>query len=156
MATKLLLVEDVEDLGRKGEIASVRPGFARNYLLPKGLAILADKRALRLQAKLQEEREKKALEDRKESEAFAKQIDGQTLTTIVKVDQEGHLYGSVSLLDIVHLVEEHLRITLDKRFIQLKHPIKKLGVFPIALKLHEGVECTFTIKVESELEENAS
>lgn len=154
MPTKLLLTEDVVDLGRKGEIVDVRPGHARNFLLPKGLAVIANKRALRMQDRLKKEREEKSIEDRKEAEAFAKQIEGQTITAVVKVDQEGHMYGSVSALDIVRLIEENFKITLDKRCVQLKHPVKELGVFTISLKIEEGVECSLTLKVITDAEES--
>ena len=74
-ATKLLLVEDVEDLGRSGEIVSVKPGYARNKLLPSGAAVLADKKALRMQAKLQEERAQKAISDKADAEKLKAQIE---------------------------------------------------------------------------------
>ena len=67
MANKLLLVKDVEHIGRSGEIVNVRPGFARNYLLPRGFAVVADKSALRMQVRLKEEREKQAIIDREEA-----------------------------------------------------------------------------------------
>ncbi len=106
MASRLLLIEDVEDLGRSGEIVSVKPGYARNFLLPQGLAVIANARAIRLQTRLQEEREKKAAIDRQESEKLSQQLQGVTLTVHVKVDHEGHMYGSVTVADIVHLIQE--------------------------------------------------
>lgn len=150
MATQLLLIEDVEDLGRSGDIVSVKPGFARNYLLPKGLGVFADKNALRVQAKLQEERLKKAAEDRKEAEAQAAVIEGVTLTKIVKVDHDGHMYGSVSILDVIHLLEEEKKTGIEKKSILLKHPIKTTGIHNIQIRLKEGVEASFILKVISE------
>ena len=104
MANKLLLLEDVEALGRSGDIVGVKPGYARNFLLPQGLAIIADKRALRMQARLQEERRNRAIVDRKESEELAAKLEGQNLTTIVKVDHDGHMYGSVNVADVADLL----------------------------------------------------
>ncbi len=150
MAVKLLLIEDVEDLGRSGDVVNVRPGFARNYLLPQGFGVMADKRALRIQAKLQEERKKKALVDKKEAEEIAARIEGSTLTTIVKVDHEGHMYGSVTALDVGHLIQEQLNVVLERKAVQLKHPIKELGVYTINVKLKEGVTATIKLKVVSE------
>ena len=120
MATQLLLIEDVADLGRSGDVVKVKPGYARNYLLPKKLGVFADKNALRMQARLQEERLKKAAEDRAEAEVLAKAIDGATLTSIVKVDADGHMYGSVSQLDIVHLMEEQKQVVIEKKSVMLK------------------------------------
>lgn len=147
MATKLLLIEDVDDLGRSGDIVSVKPGYARNRLLPSKWAVLADKKSLRMQARLQEERSKKAIEDKKEAEQFAQKIEGQTISTNVKVDQDGHMYGSVSTGDIINLIEEQLKVTLEKRNVQVKHAIKEVGVFEIPLKLNEGIVAIIHLKV---------
>lgn len=151
MANKLLLLEDVEALGRSGDIVGVKPGYARNFLLPQGLAIIADKKALRMQARLQEERRKKAIVDRKESEELAAKIQDQNLTTIVKVDQEGHMYGSVNASDIADLLQQQASIALEKRSIQLKHPLKAVGVHTIHVKLKEGVQATFSLTIEPEV-----
>jgi large subunit ribosomal protein L9 len=151
MATQqLLLVKDVEHLGRSGDIVRVKAGYARNKLIPSKVALLADSKSIRLQAKLQEERKQKAIVDRSEAEAFAARIQGQTIRTTVKVDHDGHMYGSVSVSDIVRLVQEQLSITLEKRSVQLKHPIKTLGVTDIELKLQEGVNATFHLKILAE------
>lgn len=139
MANKLLLLGDVESLGRSGEIVSVRPGYARNYLLPQGLAVVADARTLRMQAKLQSDRTKRAESERKESEEIAAKLDGVVLETIVKVDHDGHMYGSVSAQDILHMIEKSTGLHIEKKSIQLKHAIKTTGQHTIQLKLKEGV-----------------
>lgn len=150
MATKLLLLEDVEALGRSGEVVSVKPGYARNYLLPQGLAVTADKQALRQQDRLKEERQKKAVADKQESDKVAASLEGITLTTVVKVDHEGHMYGSVTAHEIAHLLQEQQRMELDKKTIQLKHPIKTTGIHVIHVRLKEGVTASFNLKVMSE------
>ena len=73
---QLLLLEDVEALGRSGEIVNVKPGYARNFLLPQGLAVIANKNALRMQERLKEERQKRAIADKQESDAIAAKIEG--------------------------------------------------------------------------------
>lgn len=150
MANKLLLMKDVDDLGRTGDIVSVKPGYARNFLLPQGLAVLADKRALKMQARLQEERRLKAVEDKKEAEELAAAIEGVVIETMVKVDQEGHMYGSVSAHDVAELLEKQISRHVEKKSVGLKHPIKETGVFPITAKLKEGIIATFTLKVVPE------
>jgi large subunit ribosomal protein L9 len=150
MATKLLLIDDVEDLGRSGDIVSVKPGYARNRLIPMGAAIIADKNALKRQARLQEERIQKAADDKSHAEGIAKEIEGKIVKTSVKVDHDGHMYGSVSIADIVHLMQEQTQIQLEKRWIQLKHPIKKTGLYNILLKLPEGVTSAFQLKILAE------
>jgi large subunit ribosomal protein L9 len=149
MQYQLLLVEDVDDLGRSGEIVKVKPGYARNFLLPRKVAVIADKGTLRMQARLQEERAKRAEVDKREAEALALGINGKEMTILVKVDQEGHMYGSVSALDIVHLFEKE-GIKLERRNVVLPHPLKELGTFKINLRLKEGVPATIVLKVESE------
>lgn len=150
MATKLLLIEDVEDLGRSGDIVSVKEGYARNFLLPRGVAVMADKNAIRRQAALKEARLLKAIEDKKEAEVLAKRFDGLNITAIVKVDPEGHMYGSVTAAEIVKLIEDEHKIAIEKRYVQLKHPIKELGVHRVDLKLKEGVPAAITLKIAPE------
>ncbi len=156
MATKLLLIEDVEDLGRSGDIVSVKPGFARNFILPRKLGIIADVNALRRQARLQEERKQKALMDKAEAEKTAATLLDVVLEVSVKVDHEGHMYGSVSALDVVHLLKEQHGIDLDKRSIGLKHAIKETGEHKIHVKLKEGISADITLKIVSEAGENSA
>lgn len=146
---KLLLIEDVEDLGRSGDVVSVRPGYARNFLLPQGFAVVADKRTIRMQARLQEERAKKAVADRKESEELAARLEGMVVETVVKVDHEGHMYGSVSPQDIAALFQAQ-NMPIEKRNVMVKHAIKAVGDFPVQLKLKEGVVANVTVKITPE------
>jgi large subunit ribosomal protein L9 len=149
MQNQLLLIEDVEDLGRSGDVVSVKPGYSRNFLLPQKKAVVADKYTLRLQEKLKAERAKRAELDRKEAESHAKQIDGRVLTIEVKVDPDGNMYGSVAAVDIVrHLENEGIK--LERRSVVLLHPIKTLGVHPVQIKLKEGVPAKITLHIVSE------
>lgn len=150
MAAKLLLIEDVEDLGRSGDLVSVKPGYARNFLLPRGAAVIADKFTLRMQERLKAEREQRALVDRQEAEKVAGAINDVVLTTVVKVDHEGHMYGSVNAHDVAELLIAQTNVPLEKRSVALKHPIKETGVHTIAIKLKEGVTASITLKVISE------
>ncbi len=149
MQNQLLLLEDVDELGRSGDIVRVKPGYARNFLLPQKKAVVADKFTLRMQAKLKAERAQLAEVDRKESEDIAAKIEGMVLAIEVKVDPDGHMYGSVSATDIVRLFEKE-GINLERRNIVLPQPIKTLGVHPIHLKLKEGVPAQVTLKVNGE------
>jgi large subunit ribosomal protein L9 len=153
MAQKILLLEDIESVGRKGEVASVKPGYAFNYLIPQGFALVANKSALRRQSRLCEERLKQAEVDKSESMEIASKVNGETLEVTVKVDQEGHLYGSVSSLDIVHHLLAKTGITLDKKVVQLKHPYKEIGVFEVPLKFKEDVTANITLKIIAQQEE---
>lgn len=138
MKQQLLLLEDVESLGRKGEIVSAKPGYVRNFLLPRGFAVIASPNALRKQESLKAEREKQAILDRQEAESLAKQLEGVILEIKVKVDPEGHMYGSVSPVDIARLFEER-GFAVERKYIQLNRPIKETGIHKISLKLKEGI-----------------
>lgn len=148
MRNQLLLIEDVQDLGRSGDVVSVKRGYGRNYLVPQKKAVIADKFTLRMQAKLKEERAKRAEIDRKDAEELAGKIENRVLSIEVKVDPDGNMYGSVSALDIVQLFEKE-GIAIERRNVALAHPIKALGVYPIHLKLKEGVPAQITLKVHS-------
>lgn len=150
MGNQLLLIEDVDNLGRSGDIVTVKPGYARNFLIPKKVAVVANKFTLRLREKLKAERAQLAENDRKEAEVLAEQISAKILEIIVKVDQEGKLYGSVSNADIVRLFEQE-GITLEKRNVLLTAPIKSLGEHTVSLKLKEGVPASFTLCVKSDI-----
>ncbi len=147
MAYQLLLTNDVEGLGRKGQVVKVRPGYARNFLLPQKKGVVADAQTLRMQKKLQEERAKQAIVDRNESEELAAKLAAISLEIEVKVDQEGHMYGSVSAQDIVDQIKKVAQIDLDKRHVALKHAIKVTGVHDVALKLKEGVSSSISVTV---------
>lgn len=150
MAQRILLLEDVENVGRKGDIASVKPGYATNYLIPKGFALVANKAAMRRQSRLQEERKQRAEVERVQALELANRLTGETIDLEVKIDHEGHLYGSVSVLDIIDHIKTKTGIELEKKMVQLKHPIKELGVFDIPLRLKEGVMSQIRVKVAAQ------
>lgn len=149
MRQQYLLLEDVEDVGRSGEVISAKAGFARNFLIPQQKAVPVSAHTLRMQARLQEERSKQAAVDKQASEDMASKLEGATLKIIVKVDPEGHLYGSVSQMDIVHLFEKDGH-KLERKNVVLTQHIKELGVYNLTLKLKEGVVCNYTLNVVSD------
>ena len=153
MVQKILLLEDVEHVGRKGDVASVKPGYAYNFLIPQGFALVANRAALRRQTKLQEERSLKAEADRKEATELAARIENETVEIEVKVDQEGHMYGSVSALDIAEKLKLKTGLEIDKRMIQLKHPLKEVGIVDLAIRCKEGVTAQIHVKVYPKTEE---
>ena len=150
MPIQLLLLDDVDELGRSGDVVNVKPGYARNFLLPQKKGVVADKHTLRMQARLKEERAKKAEVDRQEAEELAARMTGTELKIIVKVDPEGHMYGSVAALDIVRLFKEQ-GIEIERKNVVLAHPLKELGTHHLNLKLKEGVLMPFVLVVESDI-----
>lgn len=138
MQNQLLLLEDIVNVGRAGEVVTVKPGFARNFLLPQKKAVVASKQTVKLQERLQEERAKKAAVDKENAEKLAAEIALLEIGTEVKVDAEGRMYGSVAIVDIVKICEQH-GLTVDKKHVLLAHPIKTTGIHKVQLRLAEGV-----------------
>lgn len=151
MAIKILLKEDVDSLGRKGDIVSVKsPGFVRNYLLPQGKGWVADPNTIRMQKRLKEERDKQAVKDRSDAESLRDRLKEVVLTTTVKVDHEGHMYGSVAEADVVELLNAQSGIRLIKKSVVMKRHIKALGLHTIDLKLNEGVMASVQLNILEE------
>lgn len=149
MAAQLLLLEDVDNLGRTGELVQVKPGYARNFLIPQKKAVVADRNALRMQSRLREERAKRAAVDREIAEAIASRAGGITLAVEVKVDPEGNMYGSVTSADIVDLFAKQ-GIEIERKNVVLPHALKTQGIHDLELRLKEGVTCGFRVKIRAE------
>lgn len=146
MKRQILLLKDVDALGKKGEVVTAKAGYIRNFLLPEGFAMFATPNALRKQERLRKEREQQAILDQKEADALAQVIQSMELEIKVKVDPEGHMYGSVSAFDIAKLFQEK-DVPVERKFIQLSRPIKETGVHSISLKLKEGVPASCKLSI---------
>ncbi len=147
---QLLLLEDVVNLGKKGELAVAKLGFIRNYLLPQKRAVIADKRTIRMQEQLKEERKVQSAQDKKDADVQALQLKDKTLTIKAKNDTQGHLYGSIAVADIVKILSEQEGITIERKNVILSKPIKMVGVHEVHLRLKENVLATFKLKIEGE------
>ena len=146
MPVEVILTEDISTLGSAGEVVRVRAGFARNYLLPQGKAMLATKGRVR-----ELEHKKRVIEEkiRKEvggHELVAKRLGQTELEFQVRVGEEGKLFGSVTNVDIAGRLEEQ-GFKLDRRKIELKEPIKQLGEYEVTLRLHREVKAQIRVKV---------
>lgn len=147
---RLILREDIDKLGKRGDVVKVAAGYARNYLLPKKLAMEVNENNLR-----QIEKEKKVFattlaKEKEEAEALASQIAAIKLFFRRKVHGE-ELYGSVSGVDIAEALEQK-GLVIEKRKILLDEPIKTLGEFPVSVKLHPEVTTSFLVTVDKEEE----
>ncbi len=147
---QLLLLEDVDNLGRKGELVKgAKPGFIRNFLLPKHRAVIADKRTVRMQEHLKEERKKQSEIDRQESHAMASNLKDKSFTHTVKVDASGHMYGSVTAQDIVNILAAE-GLGIERKMVLIGQPIRNLGIHKIPLRLKEGVDAQVSLRVQDE------
>lgn len=149
---KVILRKDLANLGRMGEVVTVKDGYARNYLIPRGYAYYASEGAIRA-IEIEKKRHIKRLEqERAKAEAFAQELSQIQLTIPMKVGEEGKLYGSVTPLIISeYLLNEH-KIEIDKKQILLEEPIKSLGVFDVKIKLFQDIHATIKVWVINEEE----
>ena len=146
---EIIIRKDVADLGRAGQLVDVKPGYARNYLVPQGLALFATEGNRR---RFEEERrqiEQSAQRERDTARERAVQLEEQTLTFRVRAGEEGKLFGSVTSSDIAEALEE-AGVEIDRRLIRLDEPIKELGVYDVPVRLHSDVEPTVKVWVVAE------
>ncbi len=147
---KILLVQDVPELGQAGEVYTVAGGYARNYLLPRGMAILATKGALKQAEQIREAANRRRAQEKANAEAQAKLIEGQRLLFQVKAGENDRLYGSITSGDITEQLSEKVGFEIDRRKLQLPQPIRELGIFPITIRLMPEVTATFQVAVVRE------
>ncbi len=141
---KLILREDVENLGKIGEVVEVAGGYGRNYLLPRGLAVKASTKNLKEQGHQKKLIQARMDRHRKDAEELAGSLDSVSCTISRKTGDEEKLFGSVTSRDIEEALREE-GVSLDRKRILLEEPIKKLGVYTVPVKLHADV--TGNIKV---------
>lgn len=155
MKNEIILLDDVDHVGREGEVVRVAPGYARNFLVPRRLAELATKGNL---AKLAERRKVAARKEEKfnaEAEGWAKKIEGAALSFEMQSAQAGRLYGSISPRLIAEKLKEATGLEIDKRMIDLPEPLKKLGKFEVPIRLTEKVRATIHVALRGPGEEEA-
>jgi large subunit ribosomal protein L9 len=152
---KVILADDVDKLGRKGDVVMVADGFARNYLVPKGLALMATKGSLRqaeLMQRARAEQEQKAKEAASEKVAhFA----SATVYISARAGEGGRLFGSVTKADVARGIEEQLGEAVDRHNINLEDPIRTLGTHAVELHLHDEVKALVTVEVIAHEEDEA-
>jgi large subunit ribosomal protein L9 len=148
---KVILKQDVEKLGKVGDVVKVAPGYGRNYLIPRRLATEATPGNVRI---VEIERLAQARRDHREKESatlLARDIVKHTVTVRRKTGEGGALYGSVTALDIADFLITH-KIDIDKRKIQLEEPIKTIGEYQVSIRLHRDVTIPIKVIVEPEAE----
>ena len=148
---KVILKKDMENLGDSGSVVDVKPGYARNYLIPQGLAYEASEANV---ARLEEEKrqeEERAKRDYLEARRRASQIDEASLTFQARASEEGTLFGSVTSADIAErLNERELDFEVEKRQVELESPLKELGAYMVTVSLHSDVEVEVEVRIERE------
>ena len=145
-----MFVQDVLPRYRAGEVWSVAGGYARNYLIPRGLAVPATRDQLQRAEKLRASAEVRRAVEVKGLRAFGEQVEGARLTLRARVGEEGRLYGSVTAAGIAEELTRLVGREVDRRLVQLDAPIKEVGEYEVPVRLHVEVVPTITVVVEGE------
>jgi large subunit ribosomal protein L9 len=144
---KVILLQDVENLGKEGDVVEVRRGYARNYLLPRKLAVLATEASI---SQIEAIRRKKVMAEEKElqeAQALKKLLDGRVLEFRKKAGETGKLYGSLTSKEIAERIAQEIGREFDRKYIDLEEPIKDLGEHRVRVNLGRGVTATLTVNI---------
>lgn len=144
---KVVLLQDVKGTGKKGELANVSDGYARNYLLPRNLAKEADAQALNELKNAEQSKQHKIAVETAEAQANAKRLEGQVLEMTAKAGQGGRLFGSVTSKEIAAELKRKYSLAIDKRKVVLESDIKAFGTYNAEVKLYTGISAKIKVKV---------
>lgn len=153
---KVLLTQDVPDLGVAGEIYTVAGGYARNYLMPRGMAILATKSALKQAEEIKQAGIRRRAQERENAEAQAQMIIGKQLLFTANAGENNRLYGSVTTSDVAERLSEVVGFEVDRRRITMDQALRELGLYHLTVRLMSEVEATFDVAVVREGEDWAA
>ncbi len=146
---KVLLKEDVENLGLAGEVYDVKPGYGRNYLVPQGMAVIATANTMKQAEAWRKKAEARREEMRAEYAALSERIEAQTLTFTAKAGETGKLYGSITSNQIADELNATLGTDIDRRKVS-SEPLRQLGDHEVSVRLNADFQPTFKVVVESE------
>lgn len=144
---KLILTDDVNELGKRGDVVDVSDGYARNFLLPRKKAIKANQGALEQAESIREARIEAERRAKETAENIATQLVGSRVVLAAQAGDEGQLYGSVGVSDVVEGIQRFTGIELEKNQVELGEPIKAIGLHEIQVKVHPEVEFPLTLDV---------
>jgi large subunit ribosomal protein L9 len=146
---KVILKEDIKHVGKMGQILDVADGYARNYLIPKGLVAEASKKNIKFLEHEKRIIQEKAKKIKDSAQDFASRISSTTISIKAKAGEEGKLFGSITTMDIAEALQKE-GIEIDKKKISLEEPIKRLGSYTVNIKLHHDVSAPLNIQVIEE------
>lgn len=147
---KVLLIQNVQGLGKAGEICEVKDGYGQNFLIAKGKAKLATNEVINRYKHEQKQLEQKKALELAEQKQLASTLDSLTLSVSKKVGANNALFGSITKDEIAHALEVHSKVSIDKKWIVLNEPIKHLGTFKVGVKIGNGISAQLTLNVVAE------
>jgi large subunit ribosomal protein L9 len=147
---KVLFKQDVQGVGKAGQVKDVADGYARNYLIPRGLAVSATPAALKQVADVQAAAARRAAEDERAAHDLKQRLEAQPIVLQSKAGASGRLYGSITTADVADAVQRQLGASIDRREVEIPEPIRQLGSYQVAARLHHGVTASLTVEVRAE------
>ncbi len=153
MPTQVILLQRIEKLGNMGDVVAVKPGYARNYLLPQHKALRASKENIALFEAQKKHLEAENDKRRKEAEKLGKKIDGTKIAIIRQASESGQLYGSVTSRDIATSASEETGVKIERAMVRLNAGFKTIGLFPIEIALHPEVSVSITVNIARSTDE---
>jgi large subunit ribosomal protein L9 len=147
---KIVLREDVENLGRKGDLVDVADGYGRNFLVPRGLAMKATRGVVAQAEAMRRNRSAKEDRDRGAAEELAARLSGTNVIVKARAGEGGKLFGSITSADVADAMSAQAGAEIDRRTVQLSEPLKELGTVEVPVKLHSDVTATVQVEVVSE------
>jgi large subunit ribosomal protein L9 len=147
---EVLLLKSVEQLGEAGDIKRVADGYARNYLIPRGLATTATSGAIKKAEQLRQAEDHRQAKELSEAQALAQILDGVSVTFQARAGESDRLYGSITNVNIAEALEEKIGQPVDRRKIELEEPLKELGTHAVTIRLAVGAEAKVTVVIERE------
>lgn len=152
MTIKIILQQDVPNLGQTGEVKQVAPGYFRNFLLPRGLAVEASKGQMSALQATRKQSTSQSTRARERTDALARRIQDITVTMPVRVGEQGRIHGSVTNKDIAEALAGQADISIDRHKIELRDPLKSVGIHSVPIKLEHGLEAHLRVELVSESE----
>lgn len=144
---KLILTDNVPKLGQKGDVVDVADGYGRNFLLPRGKAIKATEGAIRTAEGLRRAREEAERQAKDQAEKVATQLVGTRVVLAAQAGDEGKLYGSIGVTDVVEGIRKFTGVEVDRKAVLLENPIRAIGLHEVQIHLHDDVEFPITLDV---------
>lgn len=145
---KVMLTQDIKNLGKKGETKEVSDGYARNYLIPKGLAEEATPARLKENEELRLRQERKKGKEEKQARGIKERIEGKTVSIKVRTGGGEKLFGAVTSREIAGILNREFGVQIDKKKIEMGEPIKQLGKYPVQVKIYPGIHAELQVSVE--------
>jgi large subunit ribosomal protein L9 len=144
---KVLFKKDVADVARAGQVKDVADGYARNFLIPRGLAVAATAAALKQVAEVQAVAARHAADQEQAARELKARLEAEPIVVQAKAGSQGRLYGSVTTADVASAIQKQLGTAIERRDLEITEPVRQVGSYSVAARLHRGVTANVTVEV---------